>query len=167
MAVKFAEFSGGCERPGSSRTQGGDIPVVVFESGDRGVVRTGNRVEGFAGPDSMMENRVRRNGLRSKVFGVAGMTACHLRFAFARGDGQSDGKVNGQHFSSCQAIAFQVVPSANHLFRDAEIFRHRRDRVAFAHLVASRGMRVRACIGLFPRRDWDDQTRFRSESVVT
>jgi len=118
MAVKFAEFSGVVndqDHPDAGRRHS----VVVFESGDRGVVRTGNRVEGFAGPDSMMENRVRRNGLRSKVFGVAGMTACHC-VRLCRGDGRvTEGEWTALFFLS--GHCFQVVPSANHLFRDAEI----------------------------------------------
>src|SRR6202521_2716448 len=90
------------------------------------------------------------------------MPGCDLRFARAPGNG----KMEIQDPSSREAVAFQVVPDAKHPGGDAEIFRDRLDRVAFAYFVVRGGMRVGAGIDLFAGGDWDDETGFGREAFT-
>ena len=90
------------------------------------------------------------------------MPGGNLRFARAPGDG----KVEIQDPSSGEAVAFQVVPDAKHPGGDAEIFRDRLDRIAFANFVVRGGMRVGAGIDLFAGGDGDDQTGFGRERGI-
>src|ERR1700687_487558 len=90
------------------------------------------------------------------------MRVRELRFARARGDG----KVEIQDPPSGEAVAFQVVPDAKHPGGDAEIFRDRLDRIAFAYFVVRGGMRVGAGIDLFAGSDRDDETSFGRERFV-
>src|SRR5450755_2514202 len=90
------------------------------------------------------------------------MLAGYLCVASAAGNGQ----VEIQNFSSGQAVAFDVIPSAQHFYRDSEILRYRLDRIAFANLVVRSGMSVGAGIGLLAGRDRNNQTTLRIEGFV-
>ena len=87
------------------------------------------------------------------------MPGGNLRFARAPGDG----KVEIEDPSSGEAVAFQVVPDAKHPGGDAEIFRDRLNRIAFANFVVRGGMRVGAGIDLLAGGDRDDETSFGRE----
>ena len=87
------------------------------------------------------------------------MPGGNLRFARAPGDG----KVEIEDSSSGEAVAFQVVPVAKHPGGDAEIFRDRLNRIAFANFVVRGGMRVGAGIDLLAGGDRDDETSFGRE----
>src|ERR1700681_1196137 len=91
------------------------------------------------------------------------MPGCDLHFARAPGDGD----VEIQDPSSGEAVAFQVVPDAKHPGGDAEILRDRLDCIAFAYFVVRGCMRVGAGVDLFAGGDWDDETAFGRERVVT
>src|SRR5208282_2266353 len=98
----------------------------------------------------------------------AGTLCGYLRFArsFSRSRSGRDGEVEIQDFSSGQAAAFEVVPSANHFGGDAEILGYRLHRIAFAHVVAHGGVRVGAGIRLFAWGDGDDQTALGRERFI-
>src|ERR1700682_2909532 len=91
------------------------------------------------------------------------MIARNLRFARA----PSDGKVEIQDPSSGEAAALQVIPDAKHPSGDAEILRDRLNRIASTYFVVGSRMSVGTGIDLFAGGDWDDQTGFRRECVVT
>src|SRR5271157_3623706 len=90
------------------------------------------------------------------------MLAGYLRFSGAAGYGQ----VEIQDFSSGQAAAFDVVPSAQHFRGDAEILGYRLDRIALADFVARGGARVGAGITLLAGGDWNDKAGFGRQRVV-
>src|ERR1039458_2935846 len=96
----------------------------------------------------------------------AGTLGGYLGFGRSFSRSGRDGKVEIQDFSSGQAAAFQVVPSAKHFGGDAEILGYRLDRIAFAHLVAHGRVRVGAGIRLFAGGDGDDQTALGRERFI-
>src|SRR5208282_4274447 len=68
-----------------------------------------------------------------------------------------------------QAVAFQVVPSAQHFDGDTEILGDGFDRIAFAYFVMGGGMGVGAGIAIarFAGSDGDDETGFGRERFTS
>src|SRR5208337_3898569 len=79
---------------------------------------------------------------------------------------RSYGKVDKQNLSSGEAVAFEAVPSPQHLGGDAEIFGYRFNRIPFAHPVTCDGARVGAGIALLAGGYGDDQPAFGLERIV-
>src|SRR4029077_8624369 len=115
------------------RPQRRDIPVVVLQGGDGGVVRGGDRKEGFAALDPVTQNRVCRccggMGSGGRVVRSGWMIARNLHLARA----PSNGKMEIQDPSSGEAAAFQVVPDAKHPGGVAEILRDRFNCIEFTY----------------------------------
>ncbi len=144
------------------------VPVVVFQSRDGRIVRIRNRIQSFAGFDLVMQDCICRGGLgcgfvvRSIRMRASRTLAGYLRFTHSR----SHRQVEIQNFPSGEAAAFQMVPVAQHLRRNSEIFGHRLDRISLTNLVVRSGMRVSAGISLLAGSNRDNQPGFWRDHFV-